>query len=1220
MQSLNPAQFPLHGIRLIEASAGTGKTYTISSLYLRVLLERELGVDRILLVTFTRAATEELHARIRARLSEAIAVFKAGVHNDAFYQSLIKRVEANRALELLRAALLQMDEAAIYTIHGYCQRALQENAFESGELFQFEFREDDSPLVKRAVEDCWRRHFYACTPALAEFANTTWGTPDGLREEIKSYLGHRTAPFDLSLSELSLEDLERAFHYTLDGLRLEWHNSQADLIGLLQDHPGLDRNRYRSQQIEQWLRELGDYLASTSRLFDVPQALRWLAPGQLERSTRDGHTAPEHPAFSHCGRLYRLAKALPGVIRRTAIVECRHALDAAKRQSGELCYDDLVTRLAQDLSEPGGKALAARLQEQYPVAMIDEFQDTDAEQYGIFKAIYDPPQNDPTTTDKPGLFLIGDPKQSIYSFRGADVFAYIRARRASTRPDHLFTLDTNWRSSRPMVAAVNALFGQAEAPFIFDDDIPFTPVAGAGEADATPLCIGGEPASPLHVWFIPRQPGNQRNAHYPDPYAQGDPPRRRVVKVIWARSVMARQAADEIRRLLEDPEARIGDRRVRPGDIAILVRDRYEGKIVQDALRRLGVNSVFLNRDSVYQTEEARELARLMRAVANPGDDRAIRAALATQLLGGTAESLEALRRDDLRWERELDRFAVFREHWQQRGFLALYRELSSTLGIDERLLQTPDGERRVTNLRHLAELIAEAATEQSGLHALTNWFCRQCSSEVAGEEQELRLESDIDLVQIVTQHKSKGLQYAIVFLPFIWRGRGPDDKTDHFLYHDEETGLARIELGSNRFPLRRRQFYKEALAESIRLLYVAVTRARYRCYIAWGQVFDAPYSALAYLLHQPSVGEGRLLRVASLTASLSDDAIWQRLEALCDECGGTLSRLQFDQARPSRRSTIESDRNDLDAAVIERRIEAPWRLHSFSSILAGAKGHADNRNAPIDPEFGDDQIEETDKSPLAVNVSTDAIEPEWNIFTFPRGARAGTCLHEIFEAIDFTDTHGLSEIVEASLTRYGFATKWCQVIERMVDDVLQAQLDAHNGCRLDKISNGDRLSELEFHFPLSHLDMDALAPLLTADARQARPRLAGESILGMMKGFIDLVFRYQGRYYIVDYKSNHLGDRLEDYQEEHLKTAIAAHYYDLQFLIYTVALHRYLGRRIEGYDYRCHFGGVCYLFLRGMRAAGTTGVYAHKPELDRVLALDRLFADAAAVGEVAQG
>ncbi|MGL4859839.1 MAG: UvrD-helicase domain-containing protein, partial [Enterobacteriaceae bacterium] len=523
-----------------------------------------------------------------------------------------------------------------------------------------------------------------------------------------------------------------------------------------------------------------------------------------------------------------------------ALHEIRYSVQQQKRQRAELGFDDLLSRLDSALASEGGEALAQLIRQRYPLAMIDEFQDTDPQQYRIFRTLY-------FAREECGLLLIGDPKQAIYAFRGADIFTYLQARQQITAH---YTLKTNWRSSPAMVQAVNCLFSRPDQPFVVSQ-IPFKPVEAADHNQTLIFEYQGQPVRPLRFWL---QPG------------QG-------VGITEYQLVMGQQCAAQIRDWLQAGQQgeawlhRAGERKpLQAADITVLVRNRNEAAIIADALAALAIPSVYLsNRDSVFAMPEAQDLLWLMQAVLSPEQERLLRTALASRLFGLDANTLYQLNQDQKAWEARVAEFAAYRKHWQSRGILPMLREVLARRQLAENILAMPGGERRITDLLHLGELLQEASLTLESEHALVRWLAQQITApDGAGENQQLRLESDRHLVQIVTVHKSKGLDYPIVCLPFICGFR----RQRQALYHDPGNFQAILDLTYGEEGVQLAE--KERLAEDLRLLYVALTRSVYHCSLGVAPLIggtrkkqgmtDLHHGALGYLLQQGQSGDATLL------------------------------------------------------------------------------------------------------------------------------------------------------------------------------------------------------------------------------------------------------------------------------------------------------------------------------------------------------------------------
>ena len=1186
MQTLQIGTFPLQGIRLIEASAGTGKTYTIAGLYLRLLFEQKRTVSEILVVTFTEAATAELRGRVRKSIYDALQWLEGRAESDELEQLFRPFRGDHDCIQHLRDALARMDEAAIFTIHSFCQRTLTDSAFETGVLFEAEFVGDESEIRQQVCRDFWRREVAGAGTDQAAWVREQWATPDELLGTLGPLIGRPDLVIRPQPDEEGFQALVARCEALFDAVREGWLGGQDEIRALLDQSPALSRaeRNYRQDRLDALYVQMNAFLEAGAALGVLPERIELLTATRLRDpgSLKKNQEPPRHECFSQVEDLLEARQAFDRArgARFLALAAdyLRTEIERRKQSYRILFFDDLIGKLDQALQAEGGDALARRIRGRYPVAMIDEFQDTDPQQYRIFRRIY------PVDAEG-GLFMIADPKQAIYSFRGADIFTYMQARR-DTDPDTAhFTLGTNWRSHSRLVSAVNALFERAESPFIYDADIPFHPVRPAGKADEEPLTIDGLEPNPLVCWFLPIGLSSSR---FP------------TISKERAKGHAAGGCAAEIARLLtrgRQGEAKIAERALEAQDIAVLVRDRFEAATMRDALRTAGVASVYFSRDSVFDSEEARDLAHLLRAVAEPANDRLVRTALATRLMGVPASRIQQLSEDESAWEEVIQRFQVAHRRWNTHGFLPMFHDFLRQQRVIAGLLGREDGERRMTNLLQLAELAHVESVRHPGIDNLLRWLAdARANPNGNREEQQLRLESDENLVRIVTIHKSKGLEYPIVFLPFIWSAKEPAKAgvNDPVLCHDEQTGMLIGDVGSADRGVALAGARRERLAEDLRLLYVALTRAKYRCYFTWGKVSQAERSGLAWLLHQArDEASGDL---SCNLGSLDDEQIRQDLQAVNPAGEAFLSVEEL----PSGAWHFRAEEGAQLAArplEFEGDVHRSFELTSFSGlVLSGGKDyHVD--------------LPEHD---LGVGAAGEVeVLPGHSRFAFPRGAQAGLFMHHLLETIDFPSAGGerLASLVGTRLAEHGFDESWQPVVTGWLTDILDTSLDDAGRLRLRDIPMEHRLVELGFHFPVEGLDPAGLNGLLAASRGEGRraPSLDFPALSGYMKGFVDLIFEHEGRFYVLDYKSNHLGNTFNSYGRERLEREVVAHHYDLQYLIYTLALHRYLRQRKPGYHYEEHFGGVYYLFLRGMQKENghRTGVHFDRPGRDLLESLD---------------
>ncbi len=1173
---------PLTGIKLIEASAGTGKTYTIANLYLRHILAGHQPHE-ILVVTFTNAATDELRSRIRTRLFDALKLFRqAEPIDDDFLQLLLDQSKSINASNLqlpikrLQLALRSMDEAAIYTIHGFCQRALIDNALYSGQTFNTSLLTDDHELWDSALKDWWRRQSYRLDASSLQIFNCSVGGFSG----IKKYQAVLNTNRPYRLMPEVKDDLSTLFDHihglqlNLKDLAFQWRSNRSAVKLILKDSKVLRRNKtlpYHEDNFAGFL-DTCDAFFDQPELLNIPGNLHFLASTQLHKESKPSRAGEDnnlnHAFFTSTDEFLIRKKRVETRLKTRANFEAhayaREHIRRSKLASDVIAYDDLLNRLLEGLNAPGGTALAETIRRQYAVAMIDEFQDTDAVQYDIFYRIYFEGEDTSFT-------MIGDPKQAIYSFRGGDIFTYMQARQHS-RVD-IYTLQTNWRSDRALVEAVNRIFTLRSDPFIYSDAITFSPAFATDRNNRASLLLDKSAVTPITIWKIPAQC-----------QAKLDSKTNSYDKV-------HRATASEISKLItagNNGRALLDQKPLHSGDIAVLVRTGYEGNALRDVLADYGIRAITIGRDKVFASDEATGLICLLEAINHCGERRYLRAALASSLLNLDYLAMSARLNDETAWQHWLDVFQQLNHLWLQKGFIVMFQHLLQELQIGEILAAQPSSERRMTNLLHLAELLQQRSQRSTGIDALLNWF-RQEADGPSIEESELRLESDRDLVKIITIHKSKGLEYPVVFIPYLWTAKPRDlSGASPLEFHDRANNPV-IDIGSDNFEQHALISEKERLAEDLRLVYVALTRARAKVYLVWGKISERSKNsspaktALGFLLHPKQSAsdlDQHLPRAYDLDHDIDGD-----IDALCHSSLGGIEYRDLPEGSPiAIAEAAPLQPCHLKPATFQGGKSNPWKIASFTALTRDIHqvSHQGSRDIGRDP-----------------------------IINFPAGSHVGLLLHQVFEHLDFA-----GQIHKQSLTllkqfapRFGVELTDPQIaiLLEWFREIIRTPL-LQPGLSLSVISSQQRLNELVFDFAVGQLDIDALNQCLSSFTRKPIESLTAQSFRGLITGVIDLVFEFQGKYYIVDYKSNYLGPTLLDYSPAKLERAMLDRRYDLQSLIYSIALHRYLHKRLKEYNFEQHFGGSYYLFLRGMREQHGTdfGVYFNRPGLAQIELLDQ--------------
>jgi exodeoxyribonuclease V beta subunit len=1178
-------EIPLTGVKLIEASAGTGKTYTIANLYLRHILAGR-SPEQILVVTFTNAATEELRGRIRARIYDTLQrLSQPTPSEDEFLSLLLEQWQdldeeaQTRQCQHLQLALRCMDQAAIFTIHGFCQRTLTDHALSSGQPFDTTLLNDDQQIWDDALKDWWRKQSYTLDSGDWYLFHSCLGDLSTLLASQKNF---RTGHIPVVLPRID-EDLPAIYKSwrLLDGklqiLATEWQKNKDTVLEILKTSKALSRANklpYHKDNLMQCFDQWEAYFASEQRLV-IPDSLQYLCSDTLDdcsTATKRG-TDPnlQDGFFVATQQIFNRINQIKLNFRVRALVEANsyahQRVRNIKQETGIIGYQDQLNLLLEALNNADGPILAEKLRESFPVAMIDEFQDTDAIQYGIFKKLYF--ADEYMGAEDISLTMIGDPKQAIYSFRGGDIFTYIKARQEPS-VQH-YSLLANWRSGPELINAVNSIFTNRLAPFIYANSIDYAPVQAA-QKEAAALLIDDSKVTALTIWRISQ---NQENKNLSSEISY---------------DLINAAIAEEIAYLINggiQNLIKIGTKPIRSGDIAILVRTAREGNKLRAVLAERDIRAVTIGKDKVFDSEEASGLYDLLIGINHHTDRDLLRAALASPLMNLDYIQIAAIIDDDVTWQDWQDKFRKLHLLWQHQGFIAMFQQLLQLLEIAQRIIESSFAERRLTNLLHLAELAQQQSRISPGFDALLAWYRAQIV-EQAVDDTELRLENDEDLVKIVTIHKSKGLEYPVVFAPFLWTCRPRPVKPDSvLLFHDEDHNPV-IDLGSDEHTQNRFIAEKERLAEDIRLAYVAITRACAKVYLAWGDVGDGKMSgqpaktALGYLFHPAQSATD--LDTNFPWAFNSGADVNRDLDTLVNNSEGSIEVIPLPQPTNGLKMDLSVNRAPLEAAAFKRKPGVDWQIASFTGLTRDIHQVAHGGSSGIS---GD------------------------SILDFPAGSHVGLLLHSLLEHLDFQgDIQAqCADLLPLYAPRFDLdSADYRKTLCHWMETLMTSPLNP-GGLTLSALSTRQRLNELAFDFSLDSFSVDKLNHLLANISGDELTPINVDSFRGLITGVIDLVFEYQGKYYLADYKSNYLGASLGDYTQQNLKRAIFDRRYDLQYLLYSVALHRYLSQRIPDYQYERHFGGVYYLFIRAMRPSQQPlhGVYFELPNYADLNALDTL-------------
>ncbi len=1176
---------------LVEANAGTGKTYTIVGIFVRLLLERELEVDQILTVTFTKKATAELRERILERLRECLETLEntdVPESGDPYLREMYTRFnDSHGAAERLRKAIHNFDDAQVFTIHGFCQKILQEEALIAGTPFEMNVSPTDQ-LLLTAADDFWRLFMHENSSSesgrylISKMASMA-SSPEELigGNGIKPLLDKRYAEAEGEVMDDPKEYLQELIDLKAE-LKKMWDAERSEILDILRN---CDVSRYQTH-IDKRITSLELFFSDKTFSIDAPDKLEMWTSDYLyddSKLKKKGAPVPKHDFFDLTAQFEKKMgemKRVETTLLKNAFEDISERRRKLSAESETNSYNDLLVNIRNSLlHEDYGHELAEKLKQRYPIALVDEFQDTDPIQYEIFNAIY-PKEN--TTSS---LMMIGDPKQAIYAFRGADLHTYFRAKNDGV--DSEYTLMKNYRSTEDYIKSVNELFETERGPFI-EEEIEYVPSEAGQDDHNDALVLDGERESALT--FVTRHG------------VQGS--KSRATDFTFDQTV---RKIGEILSLAEKGKAFIGDEPVRAGDIAILISRHKDAKSLKRRLKKIGIDAVTKTDQTIFETLEATRLEMLMSAVLNPVNSKAINAFLLSGFLGLNLNDLHELTEDDGEYQDLSDELQELQAIWYRRGFYAMFYELIHRRNRLKNLAQLDGAERVITNLYHLAELCAEEERESEiGPRLLHRWLLRQMDEAERDEEKELQLESDQHLVKIMTIHSSKGLQFPLVFCPTLWLGRKPDfyknKVTRPAEYHKKNDSTLYINIEREKTEQRMEAEFQSSLestAEEVRKTYVALTRARFATYVFWETHTDTIFSGLgASIIGRESVIDSIKNNYSIKDGGEIDDSTFiDQFKELSSDSSGRIGLELIKEPMLSTQQISFAEQVEEQSELMNysgrMELNIQKKMESFSSLA----GHSSEAG---EPDY--DQL---------IERYTEALRPQdlqsktggLNLFEFPKGATAGTAIHKLFELgeFDFSTVRNTVFIqqIEEVLEEYRFDKKWAPLLQKMLRNVAGSEVP---GLRLNSLKNEDQIREMEFQFAATHADSDQLLNIIRNGTVETQNGAVSNMFL---TGFIDLIARQNGKYYILDYKSNFLGDSFDDYSQTDLEREIHANSYDLQYHIYTVALVKYLRTRIPGFDYDQHFGGAAYLFVRGMKAGTGQGIWFQKPDRDVIEKLE---------------
>ncbi|PPI87770.1 exodeoxyribonuclease V subunit beta [Candidatus Pantoea edessiphila] len=1140
---LNPITIPLQGSKLIEASAGTGKTFTISLLYLRLILGLKnenayykiLSIEEILVVTFTEIATIELRNRILNDIRQLRLSCIRGRSDNPMHQLLIEQIDdINQAIEILLFAENNICNAAIYTIHGFCRKVLKFFNYELNILFQNKILSDEYTLFKKITLDFWHRRCFLMSLDVARIISNEWNSAEDFISTLYPLFQKKMQFIDFSSCFNENLELKHVKNISdIISIKNMWIMFHKDIFQIINSMK-INKRIYSNKNLTNWINKITTWSKSETLDYQIPKELTRFRYSVIE--IHQTGVINTFKLFEEIEKFLVKHLSLRDTFIKQAIIEITDSINKEKYLQGLLSFDDLLYYLDKALKQPNGDYLAENIRNNFPVLLIDEFQDIDPQQYRIFHKIY---INQPNQA----IIIIGDPKQAIYSFRGADISTYLNMR---YEINDIYTLQTNWRSSSEMIESVNCLFSQTNLPFIYPE-IPFIPIKSAINNKQLKFIFNKKNYPSLRFWVHPRD----------------------RISLIDYKYDMAKQCAIEINNwLIASKQQQAFLRRydefhiLQASDITILVRNRSEANLIRNALNAFYISSVYLSdTDSVYNTVEARELLYLLKAIHYPTKLKLLRTALATSIFSINSKDIDTITSDNSKKINLIDKFSKWKEIWQKYGILTMLRTILSKDSIAVNILASKNGKRRLTNLMHIGELLQVEYTSLIGPNDLLNFFSKQIlKQDNQIIDQQIRLE-DLNVIRIITIHKSKGLEYPLVWIPF---ATGFGEYSNMPYYKDNI-----LSCNSNVNNLIK--INKERFSEELRLFYVAVTRAVYHCSIG-----------IATFIKNSNKKENSNNLYKSVLGYLlqcNKNINLQTLKNCINKLNGIdinyidINEKQNKNNKSQKQVKINTALNILK---INRILYDSWLITNYLNI--------ENKN---DMNIFDI----SSKKDLSLTNNE-----------FPYTLKFNKFIIDLLKSIDFNKLNQ-KEWLKYQLNINGYSLNLLKPIYKWLKIILYKKLDS-KGLNLIAIKNINYVEDMKFFIPIRNTSVISDLSVLL-DSKNIlfiqENQFSCNEVKGIIRGYIDLVFMWKNKYYLLYYKI----DRLKNYYCRNI-CSLKNKSFHLQYQLCTLAFHRYLKLRVKNYSYERYFGGVFYLFLRNINENSNNGIMNVLPNRHLIEKLDQ--------------
>ncbi|USS94033.1 exodeoxyribonuclease V subunit beta [Buchnera aphidicola] len=1136
----------LNGIKMIEASAGTGKTFTTILLYLRILLginqdeKEKYSMKNILIITYTKNAVKEIKKRLEKNIYNLYLACLSKKTNDKNHIKILKKIKNfNQAIQILKKAYINIHDASIYTIHGFCKHILKKKNYNFQYLIKNKKKVyDENFLYKKATYIFWRNFFYPYNKEISQIIFQSWKNPEELFTTIQHWINIKSKFFLYTKNKKDkITDRHKKNITTIQKFKKKWKVINFNLKKIFYKNK-LNKRIYHKKNFYRWTKKIKIWSKEKTKNYIIPQELTHFSKKKIEKNIS---TKKKYIFLKIIDKFLKKKFCLKEVILMHAIKKISEICKKIKKKN--FSYDNLIESLLKLLKNE--KNLSAYIKKKFPIAVIDEFQDTNMQQYKIFQKIY---QKKNFT-----LILIGDPKQSIYNFRGADIFFYLKVK---SKIKKIYTLNTNWRSSKKLIECINFLFTRIKNSFLFKQ-INFTSLITPKKSEKKKYFIKKIEQPSIKLWL------QSKTIKTSEEYNNWIAKKCSQDIYFLLKKIKKSQA------ILENQENK---KKLKIQDICILVKNYDEYKIMKKELLKFSISSYYTSYNkSIFQTNEIQEMYFILKSIAYPSNDNYFNKAISTEIISKNSYLIHKIKKKYSLWSKLKEKFLKYKHTWKDEGILNLIKKIISQSYLYENYFFRDKCQNKISNIIHLGKILEKKSSLRREISSILSWIKKKIYRIENKKKYQQKLYNNKNVINITTIYKSKGLEYPIVWVPFI----SNFNISKKYIFHDRKRYNTFINLCQSKKKIKLEK--EEKLSEEIRLLYVALTRAIFQCNLGISPICinkknkktSFHNSGLGYILQKGEKMNAKKLyqEINKITKNQSIKLIFKKEKIPNKKIQKKIKK------RKKNYIFLKFDR------IFEKNINT-----SYTKIL---------KLSSIKKKFSDKF------NKLMCNQKT--YEKKINLKNFPKGKKIGKMLHKILEKISFHKKIN-KKFIQQEIKKNKLKKNWTIILKKWIQDILIHPLSIRINLLILK---NKCIKEMEFYLPLKkEINFVSINSIL-----EEKKKSINQINTGFLKGFIDLIFKFKNKYYFVDYKSNFLGKKKSDYKEKKLKKYFFKKKYNIQFYLYSIALHRFLQKKIHNYNFKKNFGGGYYLFLRGMDGKNINqGVFFLVPQYKLMKKIEHTF------------